>query len=310
MSLDSKIANVALAVAIAGLIAVVSGFSRTGARRPPTEIVVRAGEIPAGLATSALPRILRVCADPNNLPFSNERGEGFENRIADLAARRLGSPLQYYWLPQRRGFIRSTLGAGSCDVVMGMLSVSGGRGDGRSRVLTTKPYYRSSYVFVSRQERHLNVSSFDDLRLRHWRIGIQLTGDDYGNPPPAQALASRNILENVRGYTVYGDYSKPNPQSNTIVAVLDGTVDVAIVWGPIAGYFGHQAGAPLDVTAVTPQQDGPNLPLAFNISMAVRADDEPLAHALNTVIAQNSEDVRRILDEYHVPLAGGQAGLP
>ena len=290
MSLDFNRRYVALA-GIVGVIAVVSAISRTG-------------------AASAAPRTLRVCADPNNLPFSNARGEGFENRIADLAARRLGWPLQYYWLPQRRGFIRSTLGAGSCDVVMGMLSASGGGGDGRSGVLTTKPYYRSSYVFVSREERHLNVHSFDDPRLRRWRIGIQLTGEDYGNPPPAQALASRNILENVRGYTVYGDYSKPNPQSNTVAAVVDGTVDVAIVWGPIGGYFGHQAGAPLDITVVTPQQDGPNLPLAFNISMAVRAGDEALARALNTLIAQNGADVRRILDEYHVPIAGGKSGLP
>jgi mxaJ protein len=299
MSLDFRRRHLALAgIAAVCFIAVVV-FSWLPSRVPrygvPTEIVVQAEEIPPALATSPSPRTLRVCADPNNLPFSNARGEGFENKLAELTATALGRQLQYYWQPQRRGFIRSTLRAGTCDVVMGTLA-------GSDMVLTTRSYYRSSYVFVSRQDRHFGVRSFDDPRLRRWRIGIQLTGEDYGNPPPAQALASRHILQNVRGYTVYGDYSKPNPQRNTIAAVLDGTVDLAIVWGPIAGYFGRQAGPPLDITTVSPLQDGPNLPLAFDISMAVRRDDEPLAGALNTLIAQRRADIRRILEQFHVPL--------
>jgi len=299
MSLDFNRRQGALA-AIVVVIAAVSGLSRPPSRVPrlgaPTEIVVRAEEIPAALATSPSPRTLRVCADPNNLPFSNARGDGFENKLAELAATALGRQLQYYWQPQRRGFIRSTLRAGACDAIMGMLASS-------DMVLTTQPYYRSSYVFVSREDRHFGVRSLDDPRLKHWRIGIQITGEDYGNPPPAQALASRHILRNVRGYTVYGDYSKPNPQRSTIAAVRDGSVDVAIVWGPVAGYFGGHAGLPLEMTPVSPPQDSAGVPLAFDISMAVRSGDEPLAAALNRLIAQRRAEIRRILDQFHVPLA-------
>jgi mxaJ protein len=246
---------------------------------------------------------LRVCADPNNQPFSNASGEGFENKIAELAARTLGRQLQYYWHPQRRGFIRSTLAAGACDVVMGMLATSSSE-----MVRTTTPYYRSSYVFISRRDRHLAVHSLDDPRLKQWRIGIQLSGNDYGNPPPAQALASRHILQNVRGYPVYGDYSSAAPQRGIIAAVADGAVDVAIAWGPVAGYFAAASEAPVDVAAVSPLQDGAHLPLAFSISMAVRRGDEPLAAALNTLVTERKADLRHILDEFHVPLVGRPSG--
>jgi mxaJ protein len=161
---------------------------------------------------------------------------------------------------------------------------------------------------VSRQDRHFHVRSFDDPRLKQWRIGIQVTGQDYGNPPPAQALASRHLVQNVRGFMVYGDYTKPDPQRSTVAAVQDGSVDVAIVWGPIAGYFGHKAGPPVDIAAVSPLQDGPNVPLAFDIAMAVRRGDAALAAALNKVITQKGSDIRRILDEYHVPLIDRKSG--
>ena len=259
----------------------------------PTEIIVRAEEtLPR--ATAPSPRTLRVCADPNNLPFSNSRGEGFENKLAELMAGGLGRQVQYYWQPQRRGFIRSTLRAGACDVVMGMPAAS-------DMVLGTRAYYRSTYVFVSRRDRRLRVRSFDDPRLRRLRIGIQITGADYDNPPPAQALAARHIVDNIRGFTVYGDYSKPYPLRGSIDAVQTGSVDLAVIWGPVAGYFGHQPGPALDIAPVPALEDGPSIPFAFNISMAVRKGDEPLAAALNKLIAQRGRDIRRILDEYHVP---------
>ncbi|HMH55230.1 MAG TPA: transporter substrate-binding domain-containing protein, partial [Gemmatimonadales bacterium] len=145
-------------------------------------------------------RELRVCADPNNLPFSNQRREGFENRLADLIAGELGDTVRYTWQPQRRGFLRNTLNANACDVVMGMPL-------GSDRVLTTRPYYRSSYVFVSRKDRHLRVRSLDDPVLRKLRIGVQLVGDDYANTPPVHALSRRGIVKNLVGYSVLGDYS-------------------------------------------------------------------------------------------------------
>ena len=203
------------------------------------------------------PATLRVCADPNNLPFSNERGEGFENHIAQAIARDLHRSVSYYWHPQRRGFIRATLLAGMCDVVMGVPA-------SLEMAQVTRPYYRSSYVFVSRRDRRLSLMSFDDPRLRALRIAIPITGDDYENPPPARALAVRRIFDNVHGYPVYGDYSKPHPSSGAVDAVRRGEVDVAIAWGPIAGFAAQQPGAPLHLSPV-PARDG-SLPFAFDIA--------------------------------------------
>src|SRR3954464_8625412 len=147
---------------------------------------------------------LRVCADPNNLPFSNDRREGFENRIADLVARELGVPVEYTWWAQRRGFVRNTLKACDCDVLVGVPT-------GFDMALTTRPYYRSSYVFVTRAYRHVAVTSLDDPALRTLKVGVEMIGDDFANSPPADALSRRHIVDNVRGSSVYGDYSQANP---------------------------------------------------------------------------------------------------
>lgn len=243
------------------------------------------------LGASAPP--LRVCADPNNLPFSNRAQQGFENRIAALVARDLGRPLSYVWSPQRRGFIRTTLNAGRCDLVMGVPARSG-------QLQTTRPYYRSSYAFVSRRDRHLGVRSFDDERLKALTIGIQITGDDYNNPPAAQALAARQIIDNVRGFPVYGDYSRPDPQRDLIDAAASGRVDIAIAWGPLAGYYGGRAAHAMDVVPVP--ADSPALPFTFDIAMGVRRDDAALRQAVDRVIARRQSAIRRILIAYGVPL--------
>ena len=236
---------------------------------------------------------LRVCADPNNLPFTNERGEGFENAIAELVARDLGRPLLYYWQPQRRGFFRTTIQAHNCDVVMSVPS-------GFERVRTTRAYYRSAYVFVTRRDRHLDVRSFDDPRLRDLRIGIQLTGDDYANPPAAQALAEHNLTDRIRGYTVYGDYSKPSPQRTIVDAVASRDVDVAIVWGPLAGYFASRTSAPLALQPI--RAVGNERAFAFDISAGVRRDDPALQKALDRVIARRLPEIHRILNTFGVPV--------
>jgi mxaJ protein len=237
---------------------------------------------------------LRVCADPNNLPFSNDKAAGFENRIAELVARDLGRPLRYFWLPQRRGFIRNTLRANKCDVVMAVPAKLQG-------VKPTHPYYRSTYVFVSRSDRHLAVRSLDDPRLKRLRIGIQLTGEDYDNPPAAQALARRNLVANVRGFTVYGDYSTSDPQRAVVDAVATGTVDLAVVWGPLAGYYAKREKVALDLEPVTPAADGPMLPFVFDIAMAVRREDGALAAALDRIIVRRRAAIHRILALYGVP---------
>ena len=210
-------------------------------------------------------RELRVCADPNNLPFSNERGEGFENKIAELIASELNVKVSYTWWAERRGFIRNTLNAGSCDLVPGTTN-------GIEMLRTTRPYYRSGFAFVTRADQP-QVSSFDDPRLRKLTIGIQLVGEDGSNPPPAEALGRRGLIDNVRGYSVYGDYRDETPASAIIHAVAKGDIDVAIVWGPVAGYFASREGVPLRVTLVSPQNDGPRLPMVFDINMGVRKDD-------------------------------------
>jgi len=238
---------------------------------------------------------LRVCADPNNLPFSNEHGDGFENRIAAVVARELQRPLEYFWLPQRRGFIRNSLDARRCDVVMGVPARYG-------LLQPTRSYYRSSYAFVSRRDRPWRIDSFDAPELQRLTIGIQITGDDYNNPPAAQELASRNLVQNVRGFPIYGDYSRPDPQRAIIDAVADGRVDVAIVWGPLAGYYAQRESRPLDVRPIAARAAGPASRFAFDIAMGVRRDDTALRAALDAVIAKRGDALRRILREYGVPL--------
>jgi quinoprotein dehydrogenase-associated probable ABC transporter substrate-binding protein len=252
-------------------------------------------------AAAETTRALRVCSDPNNLPFSNERGEGFENAVARLVARELHRPLTYFWLPQRRGFIRNTLGAHNCDVVVGVPA-------GYALVRTTQPYYASTYVFVSRRDRGARVKSFDDPRLKQLRIGIQVTGDDYANPPAAQALAARHIVSNVRGFTVYGDYSRPNPPRGVVDAVADRSIDVAVAWGPLAGYFARREPVPLDVVPVSPSSDGPFVRFVFAIAMGVRRDDVDLARALDGVVVRRRAAIHRILTRYGVPLVADEAG--
>jgi len=238
---------------------------------------------------------LRVCADPNNLPFSNSRGDGFENRIAEILAHDLGQPLTYSWSPQRRGFIRNNLNARRCDVVIGVPA-------GFPLTRTTRPYYRSTYVFVTRHDRRPPITSFDDPQLRRLTIGIQITGDDYNNPPPAMALATRQLVDNIRGFTVYGNYADAAPQRAIIDAVADRRVDVAIAWGPLAGYFAAREPVRLDISPVSPALAAPGVPFAFGIAIGVRRDDVTLAARLDAALVRQRDAIQRILERYHVPL--------
>jgi mxaJ protein len=244
----------------------------------------------------ARPAALRVCADPNNLPFTNRAGQGFENRIAQLLASDLGLPVTYTWWPQRRGFIRNTLKAQRCDVVLGLPA-------GFEMAELTAPYYASTYVFVTRRGTSLaNLKTLDDPRLRQVRIGLHAIGDDYANVPPAEALAARGITGNIVGYSIYGDYSKPNPPSELIKAVARGDIDVAIAWGPLAGYYAAQAQPALVVTPIQARTDHPEvLPLDYAIAMGVRHGDDELRSKLQASLDRHRRDIDRLLDQYHVP---------
>jgi mxaJ protein len=237
----------------------------------------------------------RVCADPENFPFSNRQLEGFENKIVDLIAKELGASPTYIWWGQRRGFIRNTMKAtlkeARCDVVIGVPK-------GYDLVRWTKPYYRSTYVFVYPQSKGFQIKSLDDPILRRLRIGVHLLGDDYENPPPVHELAKRGLVDNVVGYDTF--YSRENPPSRIIDAVASGEIDVAIVWGPAAGYFAKQQHVPLELVPV-PSGKG-DLPFAFDISMGVRQGDEELKTQLEKVLDRKQAEIRKILEDYGVPL--------
>lgn len=211
-------------------------------------------------------RVLNVCADPNNLPFSNQTGAGFENKLAELVAKDLGVDLQYTWWPQRKSFLKNSLLAGKCDVVLGIPAET-------ESVLATQPYYRSTYVIVERHGIAPPISSLADERLARLRIGVHVVADDYA--PPAHALARRGLSANLVAFSLFGPDREPDPPSKIVQAVAAGDVDVAIVWGPFAGYFARSARQPLDISPVTPAM-WMGIPFTFEISMAVGQVRRPL----------------------------------
>jgi quinoprotein dehydrogenase-associated probable ABC transporter substrate-binding protein len=249
--------------------------------------------IPEKVPNESPKRIIRVTADPNNLPFSNEKRDGFENKIAELVGKELGAEIQYSWRAQRRGFFRETLKEDRADLVLGVPAHF-------EMALPTSPYYRSSYVFVYRKDRDLKIRSLDDPALHKLKIGVQMIGNDETNTPPAHALAHRGIIDNVVGYTLYGDYREPNPPARIIDAVVNGDIDVAVAWGPLAGYFAKHAAVPLEVVPVSPPSD-PNLPFTFSIAMGVRKSDKGLRDELEAVLQRKRPEIDAILDDYGVP---------
>lgn len=237
---------------------------------------------------------LTICADPNNLPFSNSAQQGFENRIAAMIAKELGRPVVYVWWAQRRGYVRNTLNDQKCDLWPGVAA-------GVEMVATTRPYYRSSYVFVTRADKPLGGLTLDDPRLKTLVIGVQLVGNDAMNTPPAHAMASRGLVGNVRGYMIYGDYQQPNPPSAIVEAVAKGDVDVALVWGPLAGYFAKQSPVPLRLEKVTPWLDQAKWPMTYDISMGVRRDETELRAKVESILEKDASQIAAILSDYGIP---------
>jgi mxaJ protein len=247
-----------------------------------------------GAVSAAAARTLVVCSDPNNMPFSNRAGEGFENKIAAVIAKDMGVDMSYLWWPQRRGYVRKTLNEDKCDIWPGIVA-------GIGPAATTKPYYRSTYVFVSRGNSHLEHLSLDDARLKTCAIGVQLIGNDAMNTPPAHAIASRELIQNVHGYMIYRGDDDPYSTAAIVDAVASGDIDVAMVWGPLAGYFADHSRVPLHTQPITPSSD-PRWPMTFEIAMGVRQGDAALLDRINGILTRDKPVIDAILGEYHVPL--------
>lgn len=246
------------------------------------------------------PRMLVVCADPNNLPYSNRQQQGFENALARMIAHDLHAELRYIWRPQRRGAIRETLNTGKCDLIPGIAS-------GHEMVLTTRPWYRSTYVIVTRASEALDIASFEDLRLRRLRVGVQLIGDDGINTPPAHALARRGIVENVRGFMVQGDYRKGDPQDAIFTALTRGDIDVSFVWGPTAGFWAKRHPGEI-VLRNSPPSGGPALPMQFAVAAGVRKGNAELARAVDASLSRRRDDIARLLQGFQIPVVGAGPG--
>jgi mxaJ protein len=244
-------------------------------------------------------RELRVCADPDNLPISHADGSGFENRIAELVAAELGAELRYEFLKQVRGYVRKSMGEGLCDVFIGVPK-------DLERVMTTRPYYRSSYVFVD-GARAKGLHTFDDPRLQHLRIGVQLVGNDLAATPPGHALARYGQFDNVRGFTVFGEGSVAQ---RMVGAVERGDLDTALVWGPGAGHLAAHSARALEVRVAEAPPGLDGAPFEFDIAMGVRRGDKALRDELDAVIERRRGDIDAILAAYAVPRTDARSGGP
>ncbi|MDQ1468977.1 MAG: mxaJ protein [Bryobacterales bacterium] len=238
---------------------------------------------------------LRVCADPDNFPFSDEHLAGFENKLAEVVAKELKASLRYTWYPQRRGFIRETLKAGKCDLVIGVPN-------GYDLVLTTKPYYRSTYVFVYPKKSNLDLHTFDDSVLRKINIGVHAFGDDGANSPPVHALARRGIASNVTGFSLFA--AVDNPPGKIIDALARGRIDVAVVWGPYAGFFALRQPVAMEVRPVLPGSNPTSQPFSYDISMGVRPGDTAFLGTVQEILDRRHDDIRKVLEDFGVPLVG------
>jgi mxaJ protein len=255
---------------------------------------------PAKAFAQAKVPAFRVCSDPANMPFSNEKLEGFENRIAAVLAKDFGTEPSYTWWGQRRGFIRNTMNAtlesGRCDIVIGVP-------EKYDLVRTTPPYYRSTYVFVYPKNGRLAVKSLDDPILKKVKIGVHLLGDDYTNPPPVHELSKRGVVGNLVGFSTF--YSADNPPSAIVDAVAAGKVDIAIVWGPAAGYYVQRQRVPMTMVPV-PSAKG-DLPFAFGISMGVKPGNDELKARLEKAMMARRTEIAAILKEFGVPVVDRKA---
>jgi len=234
------------------------------------------------------PKVLRVCADPRNLPFSNEKGEGFENKLGELFAEKLQKKLDYMYYPQATGFVRMTLAAHRCDVIMGFPQ-------GDDLVQGTNPYYRTAYALVAKQGSGLDeVATLEDARLKGKHIGI------VAGTPPATNMAVNGLMANAKPYPLMIDTRFDSSAAAMIKDLTSGEIDAGVLWGPIAGYYAKQASPPLHLTPLVKETSGPRL--AYRIGMGVRPADQNWKRQLNRLIQENQPAINKILLDFGVPL--------
>lgn len=242
------------------------------------------------------PDVLRVCADPSDMPFSDENGKGFENRLAQLVADKTGrKSVSYTWYPMATGFVRNTLRSNRCDIIMGYAQ-------GDELVQNTNAYYRSTYVLVYKKRNGLDgVDTLEDPRLATKKIGI------VAGTPPAANLAKAGYLRNVRPYPLMVDTRlAPSMAELMLKELQSGAIDVAILWGPMAGYYAHEIAPDLAVIPLVKEKTGR---MAYRITMGVRPSDQEWKRTLNKVIRENQDEINKILLDYHVPLMNEQDAL-
>jgi mxaJ protein len=246
----------------------------------------------AGISCYAINQhTLRVCADPNNLPFSNQAAQGIENKLARLIAHDLSADLQYVWFSERKNFLKNSLNANLCDAILGVPV-------DMDDALLTRPYYLSTYAVVTRMDRALKIESLYDPHLKDLRIGLHIVEDDYA--PPGHLLAAQGLSKNIVGYSLYGAYGETNPPARLIDAVAKNEVDLAIVWGPFAGYFAMKSTIPLAVASVSPNRFQ-MIPFTYSIGVAVRKGDAALQSAIQQVLDKECQNIRDLLKEYAFP---------
>jgi mxaJ protein len=239
------------------------------------------------------PEKIRVCADPDNMPSSNDKLEGYENKLATLISQELKAKLEYVWYPTRRGYFRILNGM-YCDLAMEVPA-------GLDMAGTTKPYFRSGYVFVTRKGSGLeDLKNLADPRLKKLKIGVNIYTSDAENSPPAMALSQYGVVGNLTGYSTFFDEN--NRPEDIVNAVAKKDVDVAIAWGPLAGYFAKQTTVPLVLTPLPAKDSLSEFPFQYNIGIAVRRKDKEFRDSLEAVLARRQPDVQAILREYAVPM--------
>jgi mxaJ protein len=233
--------------------------------------------------------VLRVCADPDNMPFSNHKAEGFENKLAELIAARLGDELEYTWFTENTGYVPNTMGQGACDVVMGYAQ-------GTGLIDDTNPYYHTSYVLITREDDAdlKGVETLSDPRLKRKRIGL------FARTPPASILAMHGLISNAKPFEAYAGESQSKAAEAMIEEIASGKLDAGLLWGPVGGYYAQRAAVPLSVVPLVKERAGPNT--IYGITMGVRPDDPQWKHQINKVLADNQHDINVILQGYNVPV--------